>query len=180
MKKINFTPFPILMTERLILRQLSYADELAVFLLRTNESVNKYIERQKIENNNDARAFIERIDTGVKENQFVFWSISLKEKQNLIGTISLWNFSEDKFTGELGYEMNPVFQGKGFMDEAVKAVLDYGFNSLGFKRIEAFTHYNNERSKLLLKKNGFHLEEGMKDEGNANNIIYSLEVEIKQ
>lgn len=158
------------------MRQLSYTDELAVFILRTDESVNKYIERQKIENNNDARAFIERIDKRVKNNELVFWAISLKEKQNLIGTISLWNFSEDKSTGELGYEMNPVFQGKGFMDEAVKAVLNFGLNSLGFKRIEAFTHHNNERSKLLLKKNGFHLEDGMKDEGNANNIIYSLEI----
>lgn len=175
MKKNNFTPFPLLSTERLQLRQFYETDELAIFLLRTNVNVNKYIQRENLANNREAQQFIQRIIKEVADGELIFWAISTKTSPNLIGTICLWNFSENNATAELGYEMNPAFQGNGFMDEAVKSVLEYGFLSLDFKKIEAYTHKNNEPSKGLLKKNLFILNVGRKDEDNLNNIIYSLD-----
>ncbi|WP_121376214.1 GNAT family N-acetyltransferase [Flavobacterium endophyticum] len=174
MKKSNLPTFPILATERLRLRPLEETDELAIFLLRSNDSVNQYIERERPANNRDANAFIKRIQQNVENGSSVFWAISLKDSSNLIGTICLWNLTQDKIIGELGYEMNPIFQGKGLMSEAVKSVLEYGFVTLGLKKIEAYTHKENERSKKLLKKHFFVLEKDRKDEDNENNVIFSL------
>ena len=175
MKTSNFSSFPQLTTERLLLRPLEETDELAIFLLRTNESVNRYIQRDQFANNKDAHAFIRKIRDDVDSGTLIFWAISQKDSKNLIGAICLWNFSLDKTEGELGYEMNPIFHRRGLMNEAVKSVLEYGFMSFGLKRIEAYTHRENEASKGLLKKNSFILEKDRVDEDNADNIIFSLE-----
>jgi ribosomal-protein-alanine N-acetyltransferase len=61
------------------------------------------------------------------------------------------------------------------MNEALTGILDYGFVNLGLKRIEAFTHVDNQPSARLLERNRFRLEAGRKDENNPHHIIYSLE-----
>lgn len=174
MKTSKFSSFPQLITERLLLRPLDETDELAIFLLRTNENVNRYIQRDQFANNKDAHAFIRKIRDDVDSGTLVFWAISQKDSKKLIGTICLWNFSLDKTEGELGYEMNPIFHRRGLMNEAVKSVLEYSFLTLGLKKIEAYTHKENEASKALLKKHFFVLEKDRKDEDNENNVIFSL------
>ena len=56
---------------------------------------------------------------------------------------------------EVGYDLNPIFQRKGIMSEALNKVINFGFNELGLDNIEAYTHIQNENSKKLLEKNGF-------------------------
>lgn len=102
------------------------------------------------------------------------WGITILGDTAIIGTICLWNFSEDYKTAEAGYNMNPDFQGKGIMSEALKGVLDYGFNSLNLDKVTAYTHNANEASKKLLKRNGFNLVEGEIDEGNLSNMIFDI------
>lgn len=64
----------------------------------------------------------------------------------------MWNFSKNNKTSEVGYDLNPIFQGKGIMNEALKSVVDFGFSKLNLNKIEEFTHKENESSKRLLKK----------------------------
>jgi ribosomal-protein-alanine N-acetyltransferase len=92
----------------------------------------------------------------------------------LIGTICLWNFSADHTIAEIGYELEPAFQGKGLMSEAVQCVIDFGFNSLHLKALEAFTHKDNTSSMHVLLKNNFQLDPNRKDEENEDNRIYIL------
>lgn len=70
--------------------------------------------------------------------------------------------------------MLPEFHGKGYMFEAVKAILEYGFNDLKLEKIEAFTHKNNFKSIQLLEKSSFVLNERRKDEEVEDNIIFEL------
>jgi len=104
----------------------------------------------------------------------MYWAITLKGKTRLIGTICLWNFTEENSVAEVGYDLNPEFQKKGIMSEALKAVVSYGFQKLEFSRIEAFTQIENESSKLLLIKNKFKLHPTRIDEGFPENIIFEL------
>jgi ribosomal-protein-alanine N-acetyltransferase len=91
-----------------------------------------------------------------------------------LGTICLWNFSEDRKTAEVGYELLPDHHRKGIMSEALTAVLNYGFNQLHLQEIVAMTNTFNENSKGLLLKHDFVLEEGRKDEGFTDNLVFSL------
>jgi ribosomal-protein-alanine N-acetyltransferase len=174
MNGIKFTPFPILKTERLELRRLSDNDKDTIFLLRSNESIKKYIDRPLINTIEEAIEFITRINNGIQEDKLIYWAISFKENPELIGTICLWNFSSENQSAELGYELRPNFQGQGFMTEAINCVIQYAFKNIAIKTLEAYTHKDNLNSVRLLEKNGFRLESHKIYEENLSFIIYSL------
>lgn len=171
--KYNFTPFPELKTERLLLRQLTEADSQDIFFLRTDKGVNRYIERPRPENINDARDFILKTNNSIKQNEWIDWAIALKDAKKLIGTICLWNFSEDKTRAEVGFELKPDYQGKGIMNEALVNVLKFGFETIGLASIDAYTHKDNINSTKLLLKNDFKPDIERKDNENINNIIFT-------
>ncbi|MDX1829817.1 MAG: GNAT family N-acetyltransferase [Lutibacter sp.] len=181
-KKMKFEPFPILKTERLYLRKIKESDSDVILFLRSNKTVNKFIERpenKRTKNKNDALKFIKEITAAIEKNKSISWGITLKDNPQIIGTICLWNFSKDKKTAEVGYDLNPKFQQKGIMNEALKNVINFGFNLLKLDKIEAFTHKNNISSIRLLEKNKFEFIKDKKDEYNSDNIIFELKNSTK-
>jgi len=167
------TPFPILITERLNLRKIVPADLDRVYFFRSDKAINKYIKRPP-QTRETAIAHIQLLDDNLRTDKAIAWGITTKESNILIGSICLWNFSEDKKKAEVGYDLDPKFQGKGIMSEALKAVLDFAFNQRGFETIEAYTDYRNIPSKKLLKLHGFIPREDIKDLDNQNNEISYL------
>ena len=69
----------------------------------------------------------------------------------------------------------PVHQGKGYMNEALKAVIAHAFQTAGFTILEAYTHKDNEASTKLLLKHHFVLQADSHDPENANHLIYLLQ-----
>jgi ribosomal-protein-alanine N-acetyltransferase len=172
MLNLNFTPFPNLTTARLLLRQLNAGDDNEIFRLRSNDSVNKYLNRPKANSIDEARAFINKINNGIQNNESLYWGITHKENSTLIGTICLWNISKENGTADIGYELIPEYQGKGIMQEALLKVAEFGFNILKLKAIEACTHPGNEGSIKLLTKNDF---KKIKDaDGESEEAVYAL------
>ena len=84
-----------------------------------------------------------------------YWAINLKNSSKLIGTICIWNIEPEKNKAEIGYVLHPGEQGKGFMQEAVAAVIQYGFQQIKLQCLDAELHPDNKRSILLLERNGF-------------------------
>lgn len=152
---LNFSSFPVLTTPRLVLRQLTTQDADNILAIRSNEIVNQYLGRAKTNNVNEAKYFIQKINEGVDNKASLYWGICFHDQERVIGTICLWNFSEEENKCEIGYEMLPEFHGKGLMQEAIEKVLDYGFNTLQLKKIEAWTVSRNAGSIKLLERNSF-------------------------
>ena len=169
----NFTTFPILNTERLLLRQLRISDDHEIFALRSNEIVNKYLNRKPSTSIDDAKDFINSIIDNDHKNHSLYWAITLNGSEKLIGTICLFNLSDDHSKLEIGFELLPGFQGKGVMNEAALAVLRFAFEKLRVNIIEACTHSENERSIILLEKLGF---ERRSDDGKC--AIFNLRLTI--
>ncbi len=71
------------------LRQLNMEDEKEIFVHRSDERILKYIDIPKAETIEDARNFIEKINKGIDENEWVYWEITFKNDSQLIGTICL-------------------------------------------------------------------------------------------
>jgi ribosomal-protein-alanine N-acetyltransferase len=161
-------------TERLILKDINENHVEDILKIRSNEVINQFVQRNSPKNNYEALQFILTIKERTQNNQTYYWGISLKDQTHVIGTICLWNFSEDRKTAEVGYELLPDHHRKGIMSEALTAVLNYGFNQLYLQEIVAMTNTSNENSKGLLLKHDFVLEEGRKDEGFPNNLVFSL------
>jgi len=170
----NIKSFPVLETQRLILRQVNADDAQEIFFLRSDKEVGKYIERSPQKNIKEAKDFIAKRIEDVAECKISYWAIVLKDNPMLIGTICLWNFNENKTIAEVGYDLNPTFQKKGLMSEALNEVIKFGFGRLALKRIEAFTQKNNVGSKMLLLKSKFVQHPTRIDEGFPENIIFEL------
>ncbi len=166
--------FPTLTTKQLLLRKLLSTDDQAIFKIRSNNIVNKYIARQNQKSVEEAQEFIIKTNNRITNGEILYWGITLKESQELVGTICFWNFSKDKGIAELGYELHLDYHRKGLMTEALKRIIEYGFKSLKLKSIEAFTDKANESSIKLLQRHNFKLDIIRKDKGFPNNSIYPL------
>lgn len=166
------TPFSELSTQRLLLKTVTQEDIQEVLFLRSDPEMNQYIFRKEKVGIQEAQAFLDRIARGVSNRDFYYWGITRKASPKMIGSICLWNLSEDRSQAELGYDLHPDSQGLGIMSEAVQAVFEFGFQQMSLSRIEAFTHKENQSSKKLLERNGFvHLPDRV-DEGHEWNWVY--------
>jgi ribosomal-protein-alanine N-acetyltransferase len=155
MLNLNFTPFPTITTQRLVLRQLQDDDVHELFALRTNERVNRFLDRPLPESLNDVGEFIVKVNQITHDNEGLYWVITRKNEDKLLGTIGLRNFEPEQYQAEIGYELHPDHQGQGFMHEAITHVLAYGFSQLGLQAIMADTDHGNLRSIQILEKHGF-------------------------
>jgi ribosomal-protein-alanine N-acetyltransferase len=155
MSNINFTLFPNLITERLTLRQISINDQQDIFTLRSDPEVNRYLDRQPTKTIEDAINFINKVTDNIKNNNSIYWVITLTKTRAFAGTICVFNFSNEESSCEIGYELMTKFQGQGIMKEAIELVIDYVFRTLKFQNIVAFTHHNNQNSTKILTKFNF-------------------------
>jgi [ribosomal protein S5]-alanine N-acetyltransferase len=169
----NFTPFPILATERLTLRQLAIDDQQNIFVLRSDTAINKYLDRAPAKTIEDAIDFINRVNDHIKKNNSLYWAITLTNAKTFVGTICLFDFSNNTNSCEIGYELMTKFQGQGIMTEAAAKVIDYAFHTLQFQKIAAFSHKGNQHSATLLAKLQF-LPSGEADKENPDVNIFTL------
>ena len=147
--------FPVIQTDRLLLRPLSYADENEIFYLRSDEEIHKYLDRPFAKTIEDARAFIDRVTCGFINGNILYWGICIKGEEKIIGTVCLWKISMELRQAETGYELMQKYQGKGYIQEAFAAILKYAFEELELEIIEAELSPENLKSAGLLKRFNF-------------------------
>lgn len=155
MPDINFNPFPLLNTERLVLRPIVIEDAQELFFLRSDKEVMKFLDRPIMQYNEEALQLIQKITTDITNNEGITWGIALKTGSSLIGTIGFWRIIKEHHRAEIGYMLHPAQQGKGIMQEAITAVIDYGFAGMKLHSIEANVNPGNTNSIRLLERNQF-------------------------
>ncbi|CAN1516168.1 RimL Acetyltransferases, including N-acetylases of ribosomal proteins [Flavobacteriaceae bacterium] len=180
MLEINFLPFPVIETPRLLLRQVNINDTEAILSLRSNDEVMKYIPRPYLKNKEDATALIAMFDDKIENGIGINWGITyLDEPNKLIGIIGHYRIKPEHYRAEVGYMLFPDHKGKGIVSEALKKVVEYGFNEMKLHSIEAILDPENKGSEMVLIKNGFvkeaHLIENEYYEGRfLDTMIYSI------
>jgi ribosomal-protein-alanine N-acetyltransferase len=184
MLSLNFNPFPTLHTERLVLREVSAGDAAEIFFLRSNEQVLQYLDKAPATSVEEAAAFIQRIQEDQSKTAGILWGITVKNSPNIIGTVGFWQMQKEHYRAEIGYALHPGYQGRGIMDEALKAVLAYGFETMKLHSVEANINPANNASRKLLEKNGFIKEAYFKENYFFNgrfidSEIYSLLAPVK-
>lgn len=175
----NFNPFPLLTTERLILRQINTSDESDLFILRSDKRVMRFIDRPIAQSTEDAAKLIRIINDSLNNNDGITWGITLKNDSKLIGTIGFWKITKEHYRAEIGYLLHFGYQGRGIMQEAFNAVLDYGFKVMKLHSVEANVNPENAASIKILERNKFTREAYFKEnyyyDGKfLDSAIYSL------
>ena len=155
MLTFNFDIFPVLETERLILKAISMEFVDDIFRQRSKKEVMQYIARPLLQSKSDAQDLIKNYEFLFEQNITISWAIVLKEKSQMIGTVGFPRVNKDNHRGEVGYSLDTDYWYKGYMNEALKRVLAYGFEELHFHSIEAMIHPDNKSSSDLVKKHGF-------------------------
>ena len=155
MLAINFNPFPFLATERLLLRRVLATDVAEMFALRSDPETMKFIPRPLTTNHEDALAHISMINKKIENNEEISWAITLKGSDIMIGVIGYYRIKPEHYRAEVGYMILPQYMGKGIIPEAVKCVVDYGFEQMQLHSIEAIINPKNGASERVLQKCGF-------------------------
>ncbi|TQR19111.1 GNAT family N-acetyltransferase [Psychrobacillus vulpis] len=105
---------------------------------------------------------VERIENSISRSEqdtFYSFGIFITENEQLIGNVTLSEIVRgDLQSCWIGYYLDKRQNGKGYMTEAVKLAVDYGFKELKLHRIEAGVMPHNKASIKVLEKAGFHKE----------------------
>ena len=179
MLEFNFSPFPTIETERLILRRITNEDVNEIFELRSNPETMKYIPRPLVKTTEDALEHIAMIEDKIITNIGINWGITLKGNSKLLGIIGYYRMQPENYRAEIGYILLPEFHGKGIIPEAVNNLIRYGFDDLKLHSIEAVIDPENLASEKVLQKCGFVKEAHFKESEFYNGrfldkVIYSL------
>ena len=153
--------FNVIETERLRLRRFKETDAVAFLKYRTNPLVAIYQGEGWLDYNMEkAKAFITEVmnaEINIPDEWFQV-AIELKETGSLIGDCGIHTLGVDENQVEIGFSLDPEFQGKGYGSEAVRAILNYLFTKLKKHRVIANVDTRNENSSKLLRRAGFRQE----------------------
>lgn len=163
--------FPVLETERLLLRRVSADDADGLFLCYSDPEVMKYM-ATPLDNKDAIAGILEDYTEGFKDGYNLIWSIVIKETGAFAGTAGFEEFSFLDSKADIGFSLLPSCQGKGYMREALLEIMDCGFNSLKINRIQTTVVPENTSSVNLLAGLGFKKEGHMKQSVFFNNSFH--------
>lgn len=151
----NFSPFPILESERLLFRPIKDTDVTEILALRSNPELMQYIPRPLVTTLEEAKAHMKMIQDKIDTNEGINWAMTEKGKDKLISLIGFYKIENENYRSEIGYMLLPKYQNKGYITEAIKTLLNFGFNKMGLHSVEAVIDPRNIASEKVLLKNGF-------------------------
>jgi RimJ/RimL family protein N-acetyltransferase len=144
-------PATPIVTKRLILRPFRVDEDLEdAYAYMSDPEVVRYL-YWEVRNRDQVRAFL-----GERGGRVL--AVELPAAGHVIGEVMLRQASEEHRQGEIGYVLNPAYQGKGYAGEAAEAMLRHGFEELAMHRIIARLDARNRPSAALLERLGMRLE----------------------
>ena len=153
-----FSAIPEIHTERLLLRKMAVSDCYDMYEYASSAAVTRYLTWSPHPDLDYTKEYLQYIGNHYKLGDFYDWAVILKEEKKMIGTCGFTRFHMRHNAAEIGYVINPAYRGRGIADEAVLAVMKFGFEKLGLNRIEAKYIMGNEASRRVMEKVGMTFE----------------------
>ncbi len=154
----HFTTFPLLKTERLLLRATTLEDAPALQRIRTNPKVMEYMDTYYHDTLQVSKDFINYNLDAYANKKVIYWMLEKKASGTTIGDFSFWKIDDKHHRAEIGYTLDPDFWGNGYMKEAMLRLFSFGFKDLNLHSFEANINPKNGNSKNILLKLGFQKE----------------------
>jgi RimJ/RimL family protein N-acetyltransferase len=164
-------PRVIAETERLIIREITTDDAAFVLELINTPKFHQYVGDRGIRTVAQAEDYIEeRFAANYKRNGFGMLAVCLRDGTP-IGNCGF--VLRDTLPGpDIGFAFLPQYERKGYGIEAVRAMMRYGQQQLGFTDVFAITTQDNHASITLLEKVGLTLQQTMDLDGEALNLFH--------
>jgi RimJ/RimL family protein N-acetyltransferase len=168
---MDSSTLPIITTERLVLRWVSENDIDSLFEVFSDSQVMRYWSTAPYSDRDAAVQLQREIAAGNENNTMIKWGLALRDSDRLIGTTTLFNLSLENGRAELGYAMGRAHWGKGYMNEALQALLSHAFEVMDLRRLEADVDPRNTASIRTLERLGFQKEGYLRERWHVNGEI---------
>ena len=167
--------FPILVTDRLRLRQFKDSDLGNVYEGLSHPDIIKYygVSFNSLKATEEQMTWFSDLE---KEGEGIWWAVCSKEDGSFLGAGGLNDINTENKKAEIGFWLLPEYWGQGIMAEAMPLILDHAFNKIGLHRIEGFVESENKNCKKALAKLNFCLEGTMRECEIKNERFISLDV----
>jgi len=147
-------------TEHLLLRRFVESDAKDIFNnWASDPEVTKHLSWKTHKNIRTTKKVLNNWLKLYKNPDFYQWAITVKGTESPVGCINI-HTAHIKSCGEVGYCLSRKYWNKGIMTESLKAVIDFGFNRIGFERIQAYHKIDNVASGRVMEKAGM-VQEGI-------------------
>ncbi len=154
-----FGAFPKLETDKLVLRRVTHKDAEALMNLYSDAEATRLSDVPILKTPEEAREVVHAFQKLFKQNKGIRWAILRKTDNQFLGTCGYINWVKARDNrGEMVQELGRAYWGQGFMTEALRAILQYGFGQMSLNRVEAQIDPEDTRAQILLSKLGFQQE----------------------
>ena len=168
-------------TERLVLRPFTNGDFEALFAMRSDPEVARYLYWGP-QTEDEVRETLARKMAGTSlraEGDVLHLAAELRSTRELVADVILHWVSREYSCGEIGYTVHPAHAGRGYATEATRPLLEVAFDGLGLHRVIGRLEARNAASARVLEKLGLRLEahlvenEWVKDEWQSE-LVYAI------
>lgn len=168
---MDWTSLHRINANRVSLRWISDADIDALYRIFSHTEVMRYWSAPPLADRNAAVKLLHDIHDDFRRQKFLKWGISRRTDDALIGTVTLFNLESGNHRAEIGYCLDRSEWGKGYMNEALQALLAYAFEELAIHRIEADVDPRNSASIRTVERLGFKQEGYLRERWQVNGEI---------
>ncbi|MBK8020030.1 MAG: GNAT family N-acetyltransferase [Chloroflexi bacterium] len=151
----DFSQFPALVTERLVLRQIVPTDAPAMMAIFGSPDVLRFLNSPPMDTHEKAIGFIDWLAGNYANHQGVDWAITRKGEDAAIGMCGAYGWDRENRRVDIGYHVQPSFWGQGYATEAARAIIQWCFDRLDVHRVQADCTEGNDASERVMIKCGF-------------------------
>ena len=142
-------------TPRLLVRLFTESDLPALMEVNGDHAVTRYVPYPTWQSLDDAQAWFKRMSDLQAADKALQFVVTTKVTGKAIGTCLLFHFEEITASAELGYVLGQAHWRQGYMREALTALINYAFDQMSVRTLDATVDVRNVRSIRLLLRLGF-------------------------
>lgn len=162
-------------TPRLILRRFTMEDSEPMYRnWASDPEVTKFLTWPTHGSVEISRMVMADWVSGYEKDDFYQWAIVPRELGEPVGSISVVSLNDKVELVQIGYCIGKPWWHRGYMSEALKAVLDFFFEEVGANRVEAVHDPRNPHSGGVMRKCGMKYEGTLRQYGWNNQGVCDI------
>lgn len=158
---------PTLDAPRVRLRWLTAEDADGLYAIFSDRTTMRYWSTPAMTERRQGEDYLRSIHEGFAAKTLFQWGVERRDGGELLGTVTLFNIHVANRCAEVGYVLRSAHWGRGYMSEALGALIDHSFAVLKLRRLEADVDPNNAKSLRILERMGFSREGLLRERWNV-------------
>lgn len=153
-----FDSFPVLNTERFVLRRMALGDAPRLFEMLRDPSVAQYTAHRPLRGMPEAVELVRNVGLDFATRRAVRWAVSSDPQGPLVATVGVHDWDRYNRVISVGFDVDREHWGQGIATEVLAAVTQFSFDALDVNRVQADVMSGNDACMTVLERLGFERE----------------------